>query len=656
MDTKETSTKLLGAAEVWAGEAPQSWHQVNWRWVNDSVLSLRGEVFTSSRNGIVSKLREKQLEILSHPATLLFAIRSVTSKPATYTPGIDEETISTAEEKWKLFNQLKGLNLKDWSPPPVKRVYILKADKKRWRPLGIPTIKDRVIQFVVKTALEPEWEAKFEPSSYGFRPGRGRADALQRAWQILAASPKTQPNVSREWILVADVKGCFDNVSHSSIKQLVSDFPASFLIERWLEAGIMEEKVFADTYVGFPQGGPISPLLCNIALTGIEERVKNVGSPKPVFVRYADDFVVMTKTYQQAKDCKAIISEFLSSRGLEFKQTADRDIVHITEGFDFLGCTIKRVANYGFDPKLVIRKPVFDAEGNLTYLPFWDESTINNNKKSFVLCYPSDRNVENFKNRVKEIFQSHTGLGVSILIKRLNPILRGYANSVRTVNCTKIFRELDSYIFSLTRRYLRRRHSNKSKEWIDARYFAKLNQLGKLDNWVFTDPETDLFLLKLRYFEKRPHVLIKGDMCLDDPSEAASEYFGQRWNLTFKLKPIDLFTKFDQDLYESQFGSCPVCQMELENGEKLHRHHILEKSNGGRDTFGNLVMVHEQCHYSMHYSGKYDEWRSFLEKYKKNHPRPKDPQKKKTNNQNIDLSLLTEDNTLKSDQWVESNF
>jgi RNA-directed DNA polymerase len=160
MSTLETSKILLGSTSTFENSEPTGWHEVNWEWVHSSVESMRREVFSSARNKLESNLRKVQVEILTHPATLLYAIRKSSSRSGANNPGVDNQTVTTAEEKWQLFTNLKGLNLYDWNPPPVKRVYVLKADKKRWRPLGIPTIKDRIIQVVVNEALEPEWESK----------------------------------------------------------------------------------------------------------------------------------------------------------------------------------------------------------------------------------------------------------------------------------------------------------------------------------------------------------------------------------------------------------------------------------------------------------------------------------------------------------------
>mgnify|MGYP006268729969 CR=1 FL=1 len=325
------------------------------------------------------------------PATLLLAIRRVTSKSAREKAGVDELIVVNDSDKWAIFDSFVGMKLAHWQPPPVGRIYILKADKKRWRPLGIPTVKDRVIQAVVLEALEPEWKARFERGSYGYRPMRNRADALQRAFNHLAASPTSQPNVNREWAVVADISGCFDNISHKCVVDAVQDFPAHFLIERWLRAGILEEGVFVETLAGFPQGGVMSPLLCNIALHGLGNYVseRSTESKKPIMVRYADDFILLYKTYESAKESLRRphgAEEFLTARGLKFKETIDPVVVHITQGFDFLNCTFRRVTNYGYNKAFTIRQPIFDGDDlAVTNPPWYDESVTNGVKHTIVL-------------------------------------------------------------------------------------------------------------------------------------------------------------------------------------------------------------------------------------------------------------------------------
>jgi RNA-directed DNA polymerase len=489
------------------------------------------------------------------------AVRRVTQVNAgKYTPGVDKLIVKTPAARGRLVDHLS--TLQPWRASPARRVYIPKSDGKQ-RPLGIPTILDRCLQARVKNALEPEWEAKFESSSYGFRPGRGCHDAIEKIFLL------ARPNKRKKWIVDADIKGAFDNINHDFLMKTIGESPGRELIHQWLKAGVMENGGYTATEMGTPQGGVISPLLLNIALHGMEQalgvchRSNGYISGNRAVVRYADDFVVFCESEEDAIRVRdEILPPWLAIRGLLLSPEKTR-IVHLTEGFDFLSFNIRHypcplTTRTGF--KLLIK--------------------------------PSKKAVTRRRTQLREVWKSLTSCPIKYVLAVLNPIIRGWANYHRTAVSSKTFKNMDDWMHRREVRYVKRLHPTKSTDWCTRKYWGKLNP-KKEDNWVFGDKQSGQFLLKFSWFTIVRHVMVKGTASPDDPS--LREYWWER-------RKINIRNISDSDirLAESQDWLCPVCGMNLINGEELHRHHKEPKCEGGSDRHANRELVHLYCHQQRH--------------------------------------------------------
>lgn len=486
-----------------------SWHEINWSEVYKDVKNLRYRIFTQSRIGNIGKVRALQSLLFKNRSNILASIRLVTTNKDSKTSGVDEVAKLTPQQKYELFEKLVELKMSEWDPPPVKRIYLQKPQG-GWRPLGIPTIQDRVIQAMVRNILEPEWEAKFENCSYGFRPGRAVADGLKALMVSLT------PKQAKSWIVDCDIKGCFDNVSHEHILKSLGSFKQKYLIDKWLKAGYLEEGVFADTETGFPQGGIVSPLLCNIALTGLQKALdirltkgglhRNSIGANRILVRYADDFVILCKTYEDAELVVEITKNFMAERGLSLKKS---NIVHITQGFDFVGFHIKWIPYRGVNKNNVLKIACY----NPYKVTYW------NKERGTLLSDPSAKSIKNIKAKLKEAVVSSYGKSATILVGKVNPIIRGYALSKQYGTCTRTFRDLDHYMFILLRYWIKRTHPKKPWKWSKEQYFRSPdNHRFAGYNWVFHDPKTMAYIL-LFQFTKRHEKYVKtiSINCVDDP-------------------------------------------------------------------------------------------------------------------------------------------
>src|SRR6266540_1692578 len=328
-------------------DARLDWDAIDWRAQEETVRRLRQRIFKATRDGDLKKVRNLQKLMLRSRANTLVSVRQATQRNAgRKTAGIDGEVALTSLARAELATTLHESS-KPWQARPVKRVWIPKANGKL-RGLGIPVIADRAQQGRVRNALEPEWEARFEPRSYGFRPGRSCQDAIQAIYMTCKGRM-----AKRVWALDADLAAAFDRIEHSRLLAQLGSFPARDMIRDWLKAGVFEAgKGFAPTEEGTPQGGGISPLLLNVALHGLEEAAgvryracgKNAAVAKagsPVVIRYADDLVALCHSQRQAEQVKARLAGWLAPRGLAFNEDKTR-VVHLSEGFDFLGFNVRR--------------------------------------------------------------------------------------------------------------------------------------------------------------------------------------------------------------------------------------------------------------------------------------------------------------------------
>lgn len=411
---------------------PKDWSALNWMAIRQQVRRLQVRIAKAIKDG--DRRRASALQWLlthSHSARLL-AVWRVTTNRGAKTPGIDKVIWRTDRQKFHAADNLKRHGYK---ASPLRRIYIPKKNGKL-RPLSIPTLHDRAMQALYALALAPVAETWADPHSYGFREGRGCADAVQHVHIVLSRRRSPQ------WVLEGDIKACFDQISHEWLLHHV--LMDKQILRQWLKAGYWEKAQLFPTPKGTPQGGIISPILANMTLDGMQKAITQAVSKKGDkvnFARYADDFIVTGATRELLEQkVKPALTAFLHSRGLELSEQKTV-ITHIRKGFNFLGHTVRK-----FGDKL--------------------------------LTTPAKSSVKALREKIRLCIQSALGLSQQALLLKLNPLIRGWANYYRHGASKRTFDRLDYHVYWQLLRWMKRRHPNKSTAWKRRKYFSAAAKPG----------------------------------------------------------------------------------------------------------------------------------------------------------------------------------
>jgi len=547
--------------------ASETWNTLPWRKLEKHCYRIQKRIYRASQRGKTRAVHKLEKLLMKSEAARLMAVRRVTQKnQGKKTAGVDGIKSLNPQERLVMAAEIHPTRWKQQASQPVRRVWIPKPGKAEKRPLGIPPLIERCKQALAKMALEPEWEAIFEPNSYGFRPGRSCHDAREAIFNIIRSKSK--------FVLDADIKGAFDNICQEKLLNKLHTYPRlRKAIKIWLKAGVMDDGEFSPTEMGTPQGGVISPLLMNVALHGMEQAItegysKSNAVEKPLFVRYADDFVIFHSNLQELEKVAGKVTEWLRDMGLSLspKKTRITHTLHSHQGqigFDFLGFTVRQFP---------VGKTHTGKNTNGKALGF----------KTFIK--PSKEAVKRHTLALKERLRTLRSASQEQLIKELNPVIWGWAAYYKTSVASETFHQCDAILWAQLMRWAKARHSNKGTQWIVKKYWHSV----ETRKHVFATPEG----AELRMHGKtaiQRHTKVKG---------RASPYDGNILYWSQRLKKHPMMHEIKMRLLQKQQGKCRWCELHFKDEDILEVDHI--DRNRNNNDLSNKMLLHRHCHDERH--------------------------------------------------------
>ena len=524
------------------------------------VLSIQRRLDKAVANGDKPNTKWHLHTLIKSGAVKVLAVHRVCrTNQGRHTAGVDGIAIpkDRIQATMMMENLLEEIDTTK-KPDAIRRVYIPKPNGDT-RPLGIPTIADRINQDIIRQSIEPICEFHFANCSYGFRPKRSCQDAMADLFNKLGR------NFSRKWIVEGDVRKCFAMIKHDHIISTLEEWNISEgirnVIEGMLKASILEEGITTPNEIGTPQGGIISPLLANVALTHFDNTMRRTlnrnGYKMNIMVRYADDFIIVAKNEKEAETIKEHTKKYLLENvGLELSD-AKTHITEISEGFDFLGFNFRK-----YNDTLLIK--------------------------------PSITNIQNLKAKLSDtVKKANTA---NEIIAKINPVLIGWGNYYRHAVTNEAFKEIEHFVWHTIWLWTKKKHPNKGRKYRVNKYFAK----GGKPKWQFHDVETKTAIFMISSIPIRRFIKIKQDKRVYDVN--AIEYWRRREYMNTKNSIIT--EKSLMALFTKERGRCALCKQDITEddirGSNAHKHHMKPRSEGGTWKLSNLRLLHNECHIQLH--------------------------------------------------------